>query len=562
MRLTIQRKVILGFTIVLFLLIIIGGLGFLTAQHVNKEFTSLIENQSEKVNLLDKMMISHAQIVGDVRGYFLYQDEKFMQTVSEHGDDLKQYTDELQSMVNQTELQSLIADIQAAREKYQALTEEAMIVHKAGDMDGFNKLAAEAAIANSAYLENAEQLKQVLETQLAEAKFDIGNLVQSSNLLNIILVASSILIGLIVTFLVDRVISRPIKETTKAIEEVAAGNLSLAPLNVKNKDEIGQMAASLNQMLTTWNGVVRRMNDAAVELAARSEELSASSEESYASSQMVAQSAAHHLENSEKQLNHVNESTEAMIELDQGIEQIGRNNDEMHSSADDMSSLIGRGILMVRDVSTSMDDIHSTIRESTRSVEVMEKKSVEIQQVTALITEISEQTNLLALNAAIEAARAGEHGKGFAIVADEVRRLAEESKVSATKIEEMIKDVHTAAEQAVHSIKSGNSKVANGLERSAQSLSIFGDIEVSVDGVNSKIDAVSSAIDQIQLKSQDVYKSSGQLKQLAEQAAAGARETSAVTQEQAAAMEMITSSTEALASLAEGLRTEVQQFNI
>lgn len=559
---TIQQKLLFGFAVILLLLIAVGGLGFFTAHKVNDGYSFLIEDRVEKVDILDDMMITHAQIVGDARGFFLYGDNVFMDSVSSKGDELKALGSTLQQLIVEPENKALMEEIQAARESYIELLEKALVVHKEGDMDTFNKYAADAGVSNAMFLEKAHTLKDIQEKALEQSKAEINQVVKSSNLWNVLLVIISIVAGLTVAYLANRSISGPIRRTTDALEQLADGNLRIEPVKIIGKDEISQMGIALNTMLGTWNGVVKQINDSATELAAQSEELSASSEESLASSQMIATTSENHLVNSEEQLDHVIQSTASLSEMNIGMTQIATSNEDMLTSANDMSELIDKGIVVVRDVSVHMDDIHATIQESTNIMEVMAERSVEIQQVSALITNISEQTNLLALNAAIEAARAGENGKGFAVVADEVRKLAEESKISATKIEEMINDILTSVERAVSSIQSGKGKVTEGLDLSAQSLSVFGAIESSVDNVEEKIGAVSAAIQEIQAMSDNVASGSEHMKKMTELSTKEAQEASAATEEQLAVIEGISTSTETLARLAEDLQMEVKKFRV
>lgn len=305
---TIQQKLLFGFAVILSLLIAVGGLGFFTAHKVNDGYAFLIEDRVEKVDILDDMMITHAQIVGDARGFFLYGDNVFMDSVSSKGDELKALGSSLQQLIVEPENKALMEEIQAARESYIELLEKALVVHKEGDMDTFNKYAADAGVSNAMFLEKAHTLKDIQEKALEQSKAEINQVVKSSNLWNALLVIISIVAGLTVAYLANRSISGPIRRTTDALEQLADGNLRIEPVKIIGKDEISQMGIALNTMLGTWNGVVKRINDSATELAAQSEELSASSEESLASSQMIAATSENHLLHSEEQLDHVTQS--------------------------------------------------------------------------------------------------------------------------------------------------------------------------------------------------------------------------------------------------------------
>jgi len=211
---------------------------------------------------------------------------------------------------------------------------------------------------------------------------------------------------------------------------------------------------------------------------------------------------------------------------------------------------------VVSDVATNMNMIHSTFNETTEIMMNMAKHSDDIQKVTSLITDISEQTNLLALNAAIEAARAGEYGKGF------VRKLAEQSKLSAAEIESMVKLIQNASATAVKAITSGGDKVVEGLTRTSESLQVFSEIESSVNNVVGKVESVSGAIEQIQEIAENVTTKTTTVLELTERAAQSANETSAATEERLAITEEISASAQSLADLVEKLQSDVNHFKI
>lgn len=349
---------------------------------------------------------------------------------------------------------------------------------------------------------------------------------------------------------------------TNGLVEIADGNLTIEPIIIKNKDEVGEMATTFNKMSGDLQRIVSGVRDSSMQLAANAEELTASSEESLASSQMVAKSAEAQMLASDEQVNHMDASMQSMTDLQKGVSQIASSNDEMLKATDGVRSLVRQGSNVVTNVASQMDNIYTTFHETTEIMKNMAKHSDEIQNITSMITDISDQTNLLALNAAIEAARAGEYGKGFAVVAEEVRKLAEQSKNSAAEIAAMVNLIQTASSSAVKAITSGGEKVEEGLAQTTESLNVFHQIETSVDDVVQKVESVTIAISNIQEISRSVTESVQQVQSLATQAADGASDTSAATEQQLAANEEISSNAQFLADLAEKLQNEVSHFKI
>ena len=556
---SIRGKLLLSFSILIVLTTIIGGIGFNTARIIDNNYTALLNEEVEQVSYLDDIMILQGQVVGDIRAYMLYEDESYIATVDATQQQLLAVIEQLQTTLPATYSEQITA-ISDAATTY--TTNSDAILRNLSNEQELAKIIAIGTQANQQLMTQTTALKELIENDLVAHNDQLHTVTVQSLWFIVGAILLTVIVSIIITYVTNRSISPPITATTEVMAQMAKGDLSMAPLTVKTKDEIGAMATSLNELLTTWNTVVQKMGQSSTELAAQSEQLSASSQQSLASSEMVAQAAETTMTTSETQANYILQSIDSLHEVGEGINQIANSNEEMLHAATDMRNLIHDGVDVVRVVSTHMHAIDSTISESTAIMEVMAQRATEIEEVSALITDISEQTNLLALNAAIEAARAGENGKGFAVVADEVRKLAEQSHQSAARIETMIQDVRGAADQAVASIQAGQTTVAEGLARSAASLDVFTTIESSVDDVNSRVETVSAAVQQIQAMSSEVLRSTNELQQLAQQSASNAQDTGAATEQQLAAMQEISASTQALADVAQHLQDEVSQFTL
>lgn len=556
---TIRGKLLVSFSILILLTLLIGGIGINTARIIDNNYTGLLEDDVEQVNHLENVMILQGQIVAGIRGFLLYEDDAYIETVDNEQQQLHDILTTLQTMVHK-EYEPAVQTILDAATLY--TTNSDQILTNLTNEARLNEVLAIGTEANEKLLSETLALKDQIEADLAEHNNELNAITTKSLWFIAGALVVTLLASLVITYVANRGISPPVIATTRTIEEMAKGNLNIAPLDVKAEGELGAMATAVNTLLQTWNGVVRKMEHSATELAAQFEELSASAEQSLASSEMVAQAAEQNVTTSETQANYILQSIDSLHEVGEGIDQIAESNEEMLQAATTMRSLVHEGVDVVHEVSTHMTAIDTTIGESTSIMEVMAKRAVEIEEVSALITGISEQTNLLALNAAIEAARAGENGKGFAVVADEVRKLAEESKQSAARIETMIQDVRQAAEQAVQSIQTGQATVAEGLNRSAASRDVFTTIEQSVDDVNGRVETVSAAVQQIQAMASEVLRSTNQLQDLAQQSANTAQDTGAATEQQLAAMQQISASTQSLANVAQDLQDEVTQFQL
>ena len=189
-------------------------------------------------------------------------------------------------------------------------------------------------------------------------------------------------------------------------------------------------------------------------------------------------------------------------------------------------------------------------------------QSKQIGQIVDVIKGIADQTNLLALNAAIEAARAGEQGRGFAVVAEEVRKLAEQSSMSATQIATLIGNIQRETERAVEVMEKGKEEVVSGVEAVNLARNSFRTIVEEVNSVVDQIQLVTAASQQMALGTTQAVKSVESIGVIAEQTAASAEEVSAASEEQAATMVSVSQSSEALAKLGESLMSVVDKFKV
>ncbi|MEI4769616.1 HAMP domain-containing methyl-accepting chemotaxis protein [Psychrobacillus sp. FJAT-51614] len=562
MKMTIAKKMWLGFSVVLILLAGISIVLGLTIKEMNAKYQFLLDDRVEKVDLIKDIEIAQKDISRSVMDYLLFNTDESLKHIRANSELQVALTSDLEGRLFSPETLKMMEDIKKKEKTFIEKNEELINAKKNKDTSAINKLTADSKVISNDTIKILGDLEQFLQDDMDKTRANLKQFESTSNLIVLVVPLLSIILGLAIAYFISRSISKPVKKVTAGLVQIADGNLRVEPIKIKNKDEVGEMAVAFNTMSQDLLEIVSSVRDSSMQLAANAEELTASAEESLASSQMVAKSAEEQMVTSEHQVRHMDSSVHAMTELSQGVGQISANNEEMLRAADDVQKLVEKGSGVVANVATQMNTIHSTFKDTTVIMNTMAKHSDEIQNVTALITEISEQTNLLALNAAIEAARAGEYGKGFAVVAEEVRKLAEQSKNSATEIASIVQVIQSASSDAVKAITEGGGKVEAGLSKTTESMDVFNEIETAVGEVGVKVQSVSAAIEQIQEMAKSVSEGSLEVQRLATLAADGANDTSAATEEQLAANEEITANAQSLADLAEDLQNNVSHFKI
>ncbi|WP_340372302.1 methyl-accepting chemotaxis protein [Peribacillus sp. FSL E2-0218] len=560
MKLSVSKKLWASFLSILLFLVAIGVLYLWIIIDLNGKYTFLLDDRVKKISLVEEMINKQQAISNDVRGYIIYKDSTYLENRETAHDGFEKAYSTLEKSMTSKEDRELLEEIHRTQLEYMGMAEEITISMQQGNSKKAMEIADNAIELDKTILDNAEKLDGKQNVYMQETRKELNEKVGDMKAFIVLLIIGGFVLSIILPIILSRSISRPVRKLTEALGQVAAGNLDIEEMKIWNKDEIGEMARAFNLMVGGLKSIVLNMRDSASQLAVQAEQMSASSEESLASSELVSATAEENRKGTSLQVDIVEKSVDSMIEMAAAIKRITLSNVEMLHSAKTVNGLVQQGAEGMNDVTAQMEEINATIRESAKIMENMSSHSNEIQRVTTFITDISEQTNLLALNAAIEAARAGEHGKGFAVVADEVRKLAEQSKISAAEIEKMVRFIQEATGRGVESINVGSKKAEEGLAASASSLQVFTNIKSAVGQVSEQIASVSSAVDDLQVMTEDVTEGAHSIKEIAVISAERANDASAATEEQHTATEQISEGAQALATLAESLKMEVSRF--
>ena len=336
------------------------------------------------------------------------------------------------------------------------------------------------------------------------------------------------------TSLIARGILKPVKNLQGVMTEACdKKDLSLRA-QVSGRDEISNMASTFNIMLGEFQELITRVLNAVQEVSVASEQLSSITEQT--------------AEGVMRQHHESDQVATAMNEMTATVQEVSRNASDAMMSSRQSDDAAVHGKVIVNEVK---DGIHAMAREiegASTTIQHLQAQSENIGAVLNVIRDIADQTNLLALNAAIEAARAGEQGRGFAVVADEVRTLANRTQESTSEIHSMIERLQTAAKNAVSSMESGQRLTLSNVKQADKAGLALDEIASAVKTISDMNAMIASAAEEQSAVAEEINRSVVNITQISDETAAGARQT--------------TSTAGDLAGLAAQLRSLAHQFKV
>lgn len=379
-------------------------------------------------------------------------------------------------------------------------------------------------------------------------------------LLLLIVGGASIVLAGGLGFLISRMIADPLRVVASRMEDLAQGNLDVAPVTYVAKDEVGKLGIAFNELVANFRSLIEQVKVAGEQVAASSEELSASAQQSVRATEQAMGSVEQIATMAEVQTQRTQESVRVMEEMSVAIQRIADTSSAVSEASVVAADDAQQGNIQIQQAVFQIDSLSQGVNHAADLVQQLGVRSEAIGKIVDVITGIASQTNLLALNAAIEAARAGEQGRGFAVVADEVRKLAEQSEESAREIARLIGEIQHETTQVVSVMLAGTEEAKKGAAAVQEAGKTFERIVVSAKDVAGQIQEVSAATEQMSASVQQVASAMDEMNRLSEEAAVHTQSVSAGAEEQLAAMQEIARSSNNLNELSHELQESISQF--
>ncbi|CAI8951411.1 Methyl-accepting chemotaxis protein McpS [Pseudomonas chlororaphis] len=322
----------------------------------------------------------------------------------------------------------------------------------------------------------------------------------------------ALLVGILAAVIITRQITRPLRETMTVVERIASGDLT-QDVRVTRRDELGVLQQGIGRMGVTLRELIGGIRDGVTQIASAAEELSAVTEETSAGV------------NSQKV--ETDQVATAMHEMTATVQEVARNAEEASQAAAAADGEAREGDKVVAEAIAQIERLASEVVRSTDAMSVLQQESQKIGSVMDVIKAVAEQTNLLALNAAIEAARAGEAGRGFAVVADEVRALAQRTQKSTEEIEGLVAGLQNGTQQVANVMNNSRSLTDSSVDLTRKAGASLENITRTVSNIQSMNQQIAAAAEQQSAVAEEISRSIINVRDVSEQTAAASDETAA-----------------------------------
>lgn len=551
------------FVVMILLIAFIVAATFTGLKEIEERTDNALNNRVEQIRSADEIQIAQAMQGLYARALLLGNSSDNYERFEQYKNNLDKQIIRLEGLYETETMATLIKELKIHNNEFNHLAQEFIQLINSGNVEQATLFLNEELVdANNAIFTVAQQIIKHQDEQLIIVKEESASTIQVTKIVSIVTLVVSIVVAVIIMFYIRRTLIKPLELVVQEASYIANSDLSRVDISVRTKDEIGQLGHVFNMMRSNLKGLIGNIQENAEQMSASAQQLSASTEEITATaedvSNQITMTTAHAQNSSQSTV----ESAAAMEQTTIGMQRIAEATQDLNESSQHASETAKDGENTIVTAKQQMTIINESTHVVTTLVQKLSQHTEEINKITRVITDITDQTNLLALNAAIEAARAGEHGKGFAVVADEVRLLAEQSKASTSMIEELVaeiqldtKDVEKAVENSLISVEDG----VNIIESAGQA---FSKITEAVHNMTMQIQEISATSEELSASAEEVNASINEIAIGTEEAGKSLQVVAESVEEQVASMVQVNQVAENVTVSATRLQEEALKFKV
>ncbi|MFU0789143.1 methyl-accepting chemotaxis protein [Virgibacillus proomii] len=555
----LKSKLYVSFMVIIAAICILGIYYFIVNQQTSQRIEKIINEDLTIVHLEEKLNTNFAEQTGVTRAYLLYGQVEY----KEKYDQIQTENETLMKELGNLNQLKTMEEFTAKTKQWEEALQEVFRLHDSEKLKEAKELLSNQV--EPMQLELQSDLQQALAAGKEEISKDGKSIITSSkttSLWGLTITIAVALIGIGIAFMTVKLISNPITLVLKRLQQYAQGDLQHESLTTNLRDELGQLIQITNEISEDRNKLIHKVETVSQTVSNHSRLFANSANEVRDGSEQIATTMQELAAGSETQ---ANTASDLAMNMEGFVTKVNETNDNgkiIEQASHEILTMTKEGDKMMKSSSEQMKQIDYIVKSAVDRVKDLDEQSQEINSLVNVVKDISEQTNLLALNAAIEAARAGEHGKGFAVVADEVRKLAEQVSDSVTDITKIVSHIQQNSVSITEALQSSYTEVEAGTAQINTTQETFNGISMFVTEMVQIIKTMATNLEEMKANSSTMNEAIQDIASITEESSAGIEQTAAAAQQSSGAMGEMVDNAKQLLKLADELNDVGKEFQL
>jgi methyl-accepting chemotaxis protein len=562
MRVSIGKQIIMTCIVIILGFILMDTYMYYNFRSIERDYKIMVKESTQFTGAVKDIRAELWLRNTNIRNYILTGDQKYKQASTDSQQVINDKVQELEVGMPSPQAQKEIGILKLALAEYNK------VLSTGTDMR--DKLGIEATLKFlSVSGERAASIEKIIDEFVSyvshETDSQIAEIEAGQHRMIMIIIALNVMVlalALTISIWLARRIARPLANMAETTSHIAGGDLRKHELSYSGNDEIGDMANAVRVMMDGLRNMVQQVVVTTEHIAESSEQFNRVAEQSAQAAGQIAEATTNVALGASNQTEEVGQVVETVQEMVAAINNVADNANRVSIKSTETAQIAMQGNVAVNEACNQMQIINNSVSKSAQVIQELGTSSRRIGEIVHVISNIAGQTNLLALNAAIEAARAGEHGRGFSVVAEEVKKLANQSHEAAQTIGDIINEIQQKTDSAVEMMKDGSNDVVRGTEVMSETGTQFSNIVRLIQELDEQIRKISGDVERVTSFKGKVLCSIEQVKELAKNTQSESLTISAATEEQLASMEEVSSSARQLADKADVLKEMVSKFQL
>jgi methyl-accepting chemotaxis protein len=556
------HKIIGAFSLIILFIVMISLFTFYTIGQLNNTYETMAAGNQKVILTLLSFTSQMANESATVTRFCFAGEEKDIALYNDYKKRSDADLSEIEEILLSEKAKNLVAYIRTGKKQYETFAAKSIQAKQDNTIQQLNSYMQVAGTPYKETIMAVDELVRLVEADTQQAKADFDKQIAQVQLWVLAANCVAAILAILIGTAVNRKISQPVKMVVHNAAKIAEGELGVENIPYVSNDEIGELAQAFNSMKSSLKKIIEHITQSAELLAASAQGLTTTAYDSANVSSQVTGLVTQLSHDTQTQFREAEYTAQTIDKMSEKAAHAADRAGYVSDMAARTAQIAQSGRQTIDSLTVQMTGIQQTVADSAAAVDKLGERSKEIGQIVDTIAGISSQTNLLALNAAIEAARAGEAGRGFAVVADEVRKLAEESQYAAKQIAGLIQKTQADTSQAVTAMYKGIERVRDGAVVTTGAGETFGEIANTVNELLQQVNSVALMIQELAQDSKAIVASAGTIVGISKKTMVELEVVAGVSTEQSASAQEITAAVQGMEKLAEGLNGLVAKFRM